>query len=262
MTRPLRARVTVITHQGCVRAHNEDTVAVGRWIRNAPMKAPIQTVHDLDAPLLCLVADGMGGHAAGEEASRLAAFRLSERIPDVEDEKSVEALLHDVNRAVFDAMDAPGGLQGMGTTIVGMVLRPAGVLHFNVGDSRLYRHRDGYLRQLSIDDVPAIGPDAGEGRARRSHRLTQALGGAEAFVEIAPHIGTQPLAAGWRYLLCSDGLTDMLDLDSIETRVGADDEISVMALLDAALAAGGEDNISILLASIEEVAMTGQGGPA
>lgn len=247
------ARVTALTHEGRVRTHNEDTIVVGRWIRNAPMSAPMQFIKELDPPLLCLVADGMGGHAAGEEASRLVASRLSEQPIPPTDEEVLGTLLRDLNSSVFDAMAESDHLRGMGTTVVGMVVSPNAILHFNVGDSRLYRFRDGFLRLLSVDDVPVSFPDDNSASvgSRRSHGITQALGGAEAHVEIAPHVGTETLAVGRRYLLCSDGLTDMLGVEEIEARIGSDDAQSVAALFEAALEAGGEDNISLVLVSIE-----------
>jgi serine/threonine protein phosphatase PrpC len=71
-------------------------------------------------------------------------------------------------------------------------------------------------------------------------------------LDVAPHVGTEPVVPGWRYLLCSDGLTDMVPLERIEGLLGehADDTNAVAALLEAALAGGGEDNISIIVATI------------
>jgi serine/threonine protein phosphatase PrpC len=212
------------------------------------MDTPRQTVHEIGALLLCLVADGMGGYAAGEEASRRVAFRLMEAVPEVADETGITVLLRQVNGELFDVMDENPQWLGMGTTVVGMVLRAAGIIWFNLGDSRLYRYRDGFLRQLSLDDVPD--PYA-EGQ-QRSHRITQALGGAPAFIEITPHTGTEPLMSDWRYLLCSDGLTDMLDVATIEAMMAEDDVATVTALFERAMAAGGEDNMSIILVRIEE----------
>jgi serine/threonine protein phosphatase PrpC len=244
----LQARVTAFTHQGAVRGQNEDTIAVGSWVRNAPMNAPRQTVHELGATLLCLVTDGMGGYAAGEEASRRVAFRLAEAALDVADEAGIAALLRHVNGEIFTSMRENPRWLGMGTTVVGILLRPDGIIWFNLGDSRLYRYRDGFLRQLSLDDVP----DPYAEDQQRSHRITQALGGASAFIEVTPHTGTEPLVSGWRYLLCSDGLTDMLIVETIETVMGEDDGTTVMTLFERAMAAGGEDNVSIVMVRIEE----------
>jgi serine/threonine protein phosphatase PrpC len=213
------------------------------------MDTPRQTLHDLDVPLLCLVADGMGGHAAGEEASRLAAFRLAESVPSLDGEPAVAAFLRQVNREIFDAMRENSQCRGMGTTVAGLMVRPGGVLWFNVGDSRVFRYRDRFLRQLSIDDVP----DLDVGRTGRSGSLTQALGGAATFIEVVPHVGTDPLVPGWRYLLCSDGLTDMVDLAAIEAAMAAADAAAVTRLFERAMIPG-QDNISIIVATIEQAA--------
>lgn len=249
METALRVRVTAFTHQGAVRPGNEDAIAVASWVRNAPMDTARQTLHDLDVPLLCLVADGMGGHAAGEEASRLAAFRLAEAAPSVDGEAGLAALLRQVNREIFDAMRENPRRRGMGTTVAGLLVRPGEVLWFNVGDSRLFRYRDRFLRQLSIDDVP----DPGTDRTSRSGSLTQALGGAMTFIEVVPHVSADPLVPGWRYLICSDGLTDMVDLAAIEAAMIADDAAAVTTLFERAMIPG-QDNISIIVATIEQAA--------
>jgi serine/threonine protein phosphatase PrpC len=248
MSALLQARVIAFTHQGAVRSHNEDTIAVGGWVHNAPMEAPRPMVHALDRPLLCLVADGMGGHAAGEEASRLAALRLAEFAPTVADAAGISAAVRRVNREIFHAMREDARRLGMGTTVAGILIRGDGILWFNVGDSRLFRYRDRMLRQLSIDDV--LDPDADP--RFRLPMITQALGGAPTFVEVEPHVGVEPLAPGARYLMCSDGLTDMVDLAAIEAELGGDDVTAVAELFDAAMFAGGHDNISMVLVRIEE----------
>ena len=73
MATPVRLRATAFTHQGAVRAGNEDTIAIGDWIRSLPMTAPVVLEHKVAAPVFCLVADGMGCHAAGDVASRTVA---------------------------------------------------------------------------------------------------------------------------------------------------------------------------------------------
>lgn len=258
------ASVTAVTHRGLVRPGNEDTVVVGNWIRNASMDAPVQSWHEPGDYLLCMIADGMGGHAAGEEASRLAAFLMSERVAGTEDEAGLAALLREVNKALFIEAQAAPRRAGMGTTVVGLILRPADMLYFNVGDSRLYRFRDGFLQQLSLDDVPPETRD-GElaGCGPRSGILTQCLGGSERFIDIAPHVGIEPVVPGWAYLLCSDGLTDLVALEEIEAILGrGEDEEAVRCLLDAALKGGGLDNVSILLVRITPGAATeGWPGP-
>ncbi len=240
---------TAWTHRGKVRERNEDTIVVGDFRAGAEeMEAPRSVERSLREPVLCLVADGMGGHAAGQEASALAARLLAERIGEEDDElgTGTAKAIRDVNRAVYEAAAEPPGRRAMGTTVAGMLFASGGIRWFNVGDSRIYRYRDGFARQLSIDDVPPEAP--------RSGRITQALGGWSSFVDVSPHVGREELNAGWRYLLCSDGLTDHLDVRRIEEVLAAAETGAAAAtgLFDLAMDDGGRDNISIILATVRE----------
>jgi serine/threonine protein phosphatase PrpC len=130
---------------------------------------------------------------------------------------------------------------GMGTTVVGLLLAADRVIWFNVGDSRLYRCGNGALQQISVDDVPP---------GERTGMITQSLGGSFAFTPVEPHIGSDALAIPSRWLLCSDGLTDMLGFKEIARCIEADDEEAAQDLIQAALAAGGHDNISLIIVSV------------
>lgn len=235
----LAVRILAFTHAGAVRPHNEDCLAVGGRIESAPMTEPIEIVHDLAQPVVLMVCDGMGGHNAGEVASDLAIRKLVRDLPGGAAESALAESLRRANQIVFDAAAIEPGRAGMGTTVAGIRIAAEGAFWFNVGDSRIYRYRNGFMRQLSIDDS---GPTGG---------LTQALGGAGAFIDVEPHVGDEPVVAGWRYLICSDGLTDMVSFEEIEAALAEAPEIAVRRLFDAAMAAGGHDNISILLALVE-----------
>jgi serine/threonine protein phosphatase PrpC len=247
MTAPVHLRATAFTHQGAVRAGNEDCIAISDWVMSEPMAAPLVLERATGAPLIAVVADGMGGHAAGEVASRIAAERLAALASRVGDEAGLANLLRDVNAELFEAMREQPRLRGMGTTVAGVSIAPAGTLVFNVGDSRVYRIAEGALVQLSTDDTP--GPKLADGRtaAMTSHLITQSLGGAYEEVGIEPHLLSAPLAPRERYLLCSDGLSDLLTRDEIEAELAADNQSSVQALFEAAMARGGRDNISIIM---------------
>jgi serine/threonine protein phosphatase PrpC len=121
---------------------------------------------------------------------------------------------------------------------------------FNVGDSRVYRIGQS-LVQLSTDDTP--GPKLADGRtaAQATALLSQSLGGGLAPAEVTPHILREPAVAG-SYLICSDGLTDLVSPDAIAACVGTDDAASVTAMFEAAMAAGGRDNISVVLVRLRE----------
>ena len=230
--------ITAFTHPGRVREDNEDSITVAGWVSDVAMAGLRRSRHELDEPLICAVADGLGGHSAGEVASRYTVKRLAAQNYG---EASVAAVLAAINAELYQTMAAQRSFLGMGTTVVGLLLFADRVVWFNVGDSRLYRHRDGALHQISVDDVPA---------GERTGMITQSLGGSFAFAPIEPHIGTQALTIPSRWLLCSDGLTDMLGANEIARCMEASDEEAARNLVETAMAAGGYDNISIIIVSV------------
>lgn len=231
--------INAFTHRGRLRADNEDVIAVAGWVGDLAMSAPRRSRHELTEPLLVAVADGMGGHAAGEVASRYAVERLAAQ-PLVDDTDIVDTL-GAINAELYHTMAAAPEFRGMGTTVAGLLITASRALWFNIGDSRVYRHCDGCLAQLSIDDVP---PGA------RSGVITQTLGGCLGFVPVSPHLGAQDLIVPARFLVCSDGLTDMLGVEQIERAMAASDEDALRALFMQAMEAGGADNISIIVVSV------------
>jgi serine/threonine protein phosphatase PrpC len=241
----LALEATAFTHVGAVRARNEDTVAVDDWVMSQSMDRPLTQQRIVAAPMVCLVADGLGGHAGGEVASRFVAEHLTEHAGEATDAASLTELLRAVDQALFAAMRQRPGLQGMGSTVAGLHVTLAGLTVFNVGDSRVYRVEPGGLRQLSTDDTP--GPKLADGRtaAHTTAIVTQSLGGWQEPDGITPHVLAEPTPGRW--LICSDGLSDRLDHEAIAAHIGDDDAASVRALFEAAMAAGGDDNISILL---------------
>lgn len=251
----LLLHVTAVTHRGSVRAHNEDTIVVDDWIHSDSMEAPRQSVHDVAEAKLLLVADGMGGHAGGREASSRAAQQLVRLIAGDTGPPEVAEALRTVNRDLFAGAAGDPALRGMGTTAAGIVVTSGGIIWFNVGDSRVYSVRQEFVRQLSVDDVP-LGSGPG------GSRITQALGGADTYLEIDPHVGSESIRSGRRYLLCSDGLTDAVPLETVERAVSSSDDRSLVdGLLESTLAAGAPDNVSIVLASIRSGTRDAAGPP-
>jgi PPM family protein phosphatase len=244
------ALVTAFTHQGAVRQRNEDAVAVGTWLRSAPMPEPRQWRRELNGTLVCAVADGMGGHAAGDIASRLAVQRLSEAAPSVASAGDAAELLCDVNARIYAAMDEDTSTRRMGTTVAALFLTPASVVWCNVGDSRVYSDHNGSLQQLSRDDVPTQASAVPGGPRRVSHEIVQSLGGMPTFRAIDPHAAGAELTVPSRWLLCSDGLTDMVDDEGMDACMAAGDRDAVKALFRAALRGGGQDNVSIIVVSV------------
>jgi PPM family protein phosphatase len=247
----MRLVATAFTHEGALRPANQDSVAVGDWIESAPMVAPCVVVREVDAPVLALVADGMGGHAAGEVSSRAAAEYLVSQSARATGALEVAAILREAHAEQFALVQERPRLLGMGTTVAGVAVGSGGVVVFNVGDSRVYRIGAGGLIQLSTDDTP--GPRLADGRtaACTTALITQSLGGSASPCEIEPHVLAELLEEGARYLICSDGLTDLLDLADIGAELEEDDEASVRALFEAAMANGGHDNVSIILVRLQ-----------
>jgi PPM family protein phosphatase len=265
----IRLTATAFTHRGAVRPGNEDAIAVGDWLSaGGSMAEPAVVERALSrgaAPVACLVADGLGGHAAGDVASRHAALRLAARVAAgaADDGDVLAALLREVDAELDGLARARPELAGMGTTVAGLLVRPDGrALVFNVGDSRVYRIEGGeegdgagLLVQLSTDDTP--GPKLPDGRTAvlTTPQITQSLGGgAHAPGGIVPHVLEERVGEGGaRYLICSDGVTDLVGRDEMADLLraaGGDDRAAALALFEAAMARGGRDNVSIVLARV------------
>jgi|UPI000785FEB1 PPM family protein phosphatase len=251
--RKLSLDVAALTHLGKTRPSNEDAVAIGKELIAADIFGPKRFTLS-GSHCVLMIADGMGGHSHGALASKTALESLIRSSDTATDEMKWENALHAANDAIYECMAQTRAARGMGTTIVGSVLSGAGVVHFNVGDSRLYRHSSSGLVRLSHDDVP-IGSN-GPGPRRSSHLITQSLGGRIAKTRIRPHLGsTGPLTIGETLLLCSDGLTDMVGEDEVASVIDAAKGVEECAcgLLGLALSNGGRDNISIVVARILSV---------
>ena len=208
---------------GLVREVNEDAVAV------------------LPEAGTLLVADGLGGHAAGEVASRLAVDTLRARlagldtVPDDEVGSRLVAALLAASEAVADAAAQDPDRYGMGTTAVTAHLRRGRAWVAHVGDSRAYRYGGPGLEQLTRDH--------GSGSL-----LLQALG----LGDVVPDVAVLDLAQGDRLLLCTDGLTDTTDEAEIARLVAqGDPQEACDALVAAALRGGGIDNVTVAVAEAE-----------
>ena len=212
-------------------------------------------------PPLFAVADGMGGAQAGEVASGLAAAVLNEAAPDegvVErGEERVATLIQEANRRVFQRSSEDEATSGMGTTMTVALVDGDTIAFGHVGDSRAYRVRGGELEQLT-DDHSLVGelvrsgrlsPEEAESHPQRSV-ITRALG-TEPDVDVDTFtIEAQPDDL---YLICSDGLTDMVsprELQSLLVERTGDLDAAARALVAAANAGGGEDNITVVLFQI------------
>ncbi len=220
-----------------------------------------------------LVADGMGGHGHGEVASRLAVAAIADSLeeamsrrrwrrgraarPGVREERLRDAI--DVaNRKVLKAVERDRSLLGMGTTLVALMLAGERATIAHVGDSRAYRWRENHLKLLTSDHTwvneQVSAGNISETQAR-SHPfksvVTRALGGAR---EVEVEVREVDVAAGDRYLLCSDGLTGMVPDELIAKHLRSREALDATcrALVEEANLAGGRDNITALVLAVEE----------
>lgn len=219
---------------------NEDRCRVGDWCSRG---ADVDWSGTLSASRAwVLVADGMGGHGAGDVASSIAVDEV-DRLLSTRGAADLRAVVDEANQRIFAAMTGPSGKQGMGTTIAGICQRGPRLTVFNVGDSRIYLLRDGGLTRLSVDDTPAQKLSGG----RRSHALTQSLGGTVMPLPLRPHIAGVEVRAGDVVVVCSDGLTDMLDDEKIALLLANALDHPAAALAQAAVEAGGRDNVTVVV---------------
>jgi serine/threonine protein phosphatase PrpC len=240
--------VSALSHDGLMRDHNEDSLVVGPWTLGAATTVTPETFYfPVNAPVVVAVADGLGGHPAGEEASSLAVRWLARAAPSLTDEAAIRQALHECNAAVYAEAARHPERTAMGTTIAGLVVTDQGVIVFNIGDSRVYVFGDDGLVQLSVDDNEPPAPGQ-----RRSSVVTQTLGGSVYPAPVDPNISTRPLAAAG-YLICSDGLTDAIDDSEIAAIVAryAGGE-AAFELWKATIEAGAPDNITVALVAIAD----------
>ncbi len=234
------------TDCGQARSNNEDAVALAEDVG------------------LAVLADGMGGYNAGEVASQMVCQFITSDLgawlrdaesdtSDLELRQALELCVDNANRAVFNAANIHPQYAGMGTTLVVALFRGSRLLLGHVGDSRGYRWRDQQLVRLTRDhsllqeqiDAGLITPQQALYSAHKN-LVTRAVG-VEDVVQLETHLHTV-MPQDW-ILLCSDGLSDMLDDSHIAEILAAHREINeaAQALIDAANQAGGRDNIAVIL---------------
>jgi len=207
---------------------------------------------------LFVVADGMGGHVAGDIASSTAVDTIKEQSPSAsaEDPNTLAALVLAANSRIWEKAEGDSTLRGMGTTCT-LLLLDSSKAHFaHVGDSRAYLLRGGTLTQIT-EDHTLVGRMVKEGRLsaddaeRHPQRsiVTRALG-VDSEVEV--DLIDMDVAEGDRILICSDGLSSMIDFDTIASILNQepDPQVAAERLVDAANEAGGEDNITVVIVDI------------
>ena len=219
--------------------------------------------------LLAVVADGIGGHKAGEVASALAVEEFRRQvesgyfIPAGQRRLQGDVLnivARHAHMKIGEASRRDANHKGMGTTLTAALVEPAGGVFVQVGDSRCYLWRDGAAQQLSTDQTIARQLlDCGRIDEQQfathpdRNRLSQCLGLEDVFNPLEPVVVSFEWSSGQRLLLCSDGLTDMVDDAAISRLMAIEPlEEAAQALVKAALEAGGRDNVTTVLVANEE----------
>jgi protein phosphatase len=255
----LKGKLTFVgqTDTGRVREHNEDTIA-----------------SDVDAGLLVL-ADGMGGYNAGEVASGIAVKTITNLVREGlarEDLGSLDRatgltrpsiVLRDAitraNKIIYQTARSQAECEGMGTTVVAALFYDNRISIAHVGDSRLYRQRGSQISQVTMDhsllqelvDRGFYSPEEAQ-RAANKNYVTRALG-VEPQVEV--EVQEHPVDKGDIFILCSDGLSDMVEDEDIRLTIstfGANLDTVAKQLIQLANENGGRDNVSVVLAQANE----------
>jgi serine/threonine protein phosphatase PrpC len=234
----MHLRWAAVTDRGHVRSSNQDCYYAGDH--------------------LLVVADGMGGMAAGDVASARAVEAMISLDRPMDDAHQMDALhraLDAANGRIADTVTADPTLQGMGTTLTALVFSGERAALAHVGDSRAYLLRDGRLSQLTKDDTYVqmlvdqglLRPEDAGSHPRRAV-VTQALQGEP----VSPSYAIIEPVPGDRWMLCSDGLTTVVSAGAIEAEMAAqaDPRACAERLLGLALSGGGPDNITVIVADL------------
>jgi protein phosphatase len=240
-----------LSDRGLVRQSNEDRCAI------------IQPPLDLQEHkgVMFLVADGLGGHNAGEVASEMVVTMLPSAYysrPEIDLTLSLRHSIDDVNKAIYREAGLAPHTAGMGSTVAAAVITSQFLVAINVGDSRVYLIREGVLHRLTTDHV--IAPhhftffDGTRGGGRSSSVLTQALGPRPS---VRPSMKAERLAKGDIFLVCSDGLTGFVAESQIRSILTSfEPQQAAEMLISLAKDAGGEDNISVIVGRVVQVSPT------
>ena len=238
-----RIRYAARTDRGLVRANNQDSVFAG--------------------DRLLVIADGMGGHAAGDVASRLvveAFMPLNDLELGADMRRPLISATREGNGAIADTVEQNPEFDGMGTTLTALFFDGPTVALAHVGDSRAYLYRNGVLHQISHDDtfVQSLVDDGritSEEAAHHPQRslLLRALNG----TDMDPSVNFREISPGDRFLICSDGLSDYVAAEAIADALEGEDPDQVAdALIQLALAAGAPDNVTVIVADVLDTGAT------
>lgn len=233
----LKLNFVAASDRGLVRTNNEDSAYAG--------------------PHLLVLADGMGGHAAGEVASQLMVRHMEHLDADPGDADMLALLgaaADDANAAIKSSVEENPEQDGMGTTLTGLMFNGSQLGLIHVGDSRGYRLREGTLAQITEDDT-FVQSLVNEGKLDASevssHPQKSLILKAYTGRPVDPHLELLDALPGDRYLLCSDGLSDPVTAETIATALGTGTpEAAAQRLIELALRSGGPDNITVVIGEV------------
>jgi PPM family protein phosphatase len=230
------------TDVGLRRKRNEDAVLVSGWVSQTHNGVLTEMRMQPGSPFVCAVADGMGGHAGGDVASRTAAQMIATMSAGWTGLDDISASLTYVSDWIHD-MSRDSELAGMGCTIAGVCMTTDELFVFNVGDSRVYSINGDSLDQLSIDD--SVFDQAG----RPTNIITQSLG-QSTDVLLVPHVKQLDVRDG-SYLMCSDGVHGQMEHHDLQAATSCNDRSDAAAvIIGTARANGAVDNFSFVLLDI------------
>ena len=243
-------KISAASMVGCVRENNEDMILVGdTFVRNGEYATGVHLTDKMR--YLIALCDGMGGHNSGEVASSDSLENLHFFFNDIPSGLDASGFYEDIVEwleSINNIIDSKGRVvpecKGMGTTLVAIAYFEGRLYSMNCGDSRMYRYRQGKLEQQTTDHSL----NNMMGSSEHNGIITNCIGGGckNSFIDMVEM--TENVMAGDVYLLCSDGLTDMLKDGEIARLLaeGAD----ATALCNAAVEAGGYDNVSVCLGEV------------
>lgn len=247
----MKLEIHAVNDIGCSRTNNEDMMSVGGiLLRDASLELPVEIDDESDSYFYILVSDGMGGHEKGEEASELLLKCISDsfmngRISPEDAEENLRQLVYEVSCTLNMRGIEENQERILGCTLTGVIWIGAKAYLVNAGDSRTYRLRSGILKQLTTDDT-----ERGiTGDENASKLLLNAIGGGSHGRLTVEDI-TDRIMEGDTILVCSDGLTDMVDDEGIE-EILCNKERPAESLVETANRNGGADNISVIVAHLE-----------
>lgn len=233
-----------------IREHNEDSYILNTEIGGSGMEDSMAVFESEKLPLVFAVADGMGGHSAGDIASQFVVSKMKEIVESgaTVDGEFLKLKLPEIHNALLEKGKTEN-TPNMGSTFVGLVLRGESCGFFNVGDSRIYRFRNGFVQQLSHDDsLFEILPDAPK------NIVTNAMGAGLSEIEVETRFSASLAVPGDVFLICSDGVHGHVSDDEFESILSQNKSLVEKArqIVETALNNNSDDNSTALIVRLNK----------